>query len=338
MALLAPEKLAASLRRQLLFGEEPLLHRESCDLIRARAREEGVSDREVLEAGEKNFNWQELLDSAASLSLFAGRKLIELRIPDGKPGAEGSRALCDYVARGDTDNVLLVSAGKIDRQSQSGKWFKTLAGAGAAVQASPVSRSQLPAWLEKRFEAAGMHIAPDALQMLCERVEGNLLAAVQEVEKLQLLAPEGNIDTAVVVEAVSDNARFNLFAMVDDALAGNTAAALRMLRGLAAEGTDATVIVWALGRELRALHAMKTACESGRPLRQVLASHRVWRSREGVVQQALQRHSSDSLGRLLAQLAVADGSIKGFADGRPWDHLEGIVVVLGQPDSLPVAF
>jgi len=176
-------------------------------------------------------------------------------------------------------------------------------------------------------------IDPDALQLLCERVEGNLLAAVQEVEKLKLLAPDGRIGCATVTDAVSDNARFNLFDMTDRALSGDASGSLRMLHGLRGEGSEPAVVLWALAREIRTLHQVQLDCEGGQAVQQALAAHRVWKSRTGLMETALARHDGASLSRLLAQAARVDGSIKGFADGRPWDHLEDLVVGLAQPAS-----
>jgi DNA polymerase-3 subunit delta len=333
-----PEKLAAHLQQQLLpvyliSGDEPLLMQECCDLVRSAAREAGCSEREVLDASAPGFNWQDILQSATSLSLFAERKLVELRIPNGKPGAEGSRALCDYLEVAGGDDILLIVSGKIDRQSTQSKWYKALDAAGATVQVWPVGPGELPRWLQRRVQHAGMRIDPDALQLLCERVEGNLLAAVQEVEKLKLLAPDGRIGCATVTDAVSDNARFNLFDMTDRALSGDASGSLRMLHGLRGEGSEPAVVLWALAREIRTLHQVQLDCEGGQAVQQALAAHRVWKSRTGLMETALARHDGASLSRLLAQAARVDGSIKGFADGRPWDHLEDLVVGLAQPAS-----
>ncbi len=331
-----PEKLAAHLQQQLLrvyliSGDEPLLMQECCDLVRAGARAAGCSEREVIDAAAPGFNWQDILQSATSLSLFAERKLVELRIASGKPGAEGSRALCDYLEVAGGDDVLLIVSGKIDKQSTQSKWYRALDAAGATVQVWPVGPGELPRWLQRRVQQAGMQIDADALQLLCERVEGNLLAAVQEVEKLKLLARDGRISCATVTDAVSDNARFNLFDMTDRALSGDASGGLRMLHGLRGEGSEPAVVLWALAREIRTLHQVQLDCEGGQPVQRALAAHRVWKSRTGLMESALARHDRASLSRLLAQAARVDGSIKGFADGRPWDHLEDLVVGLAQP-------
>ena len=330
-----PEKLAGELRKQLLpvylvSGDEPLLVQECCDQVRQAARAAGCTDREIIDVGPR-FNWDEILHSASSMSLFAERKLVEIRLPSGKPGADGSKALCEYLeVSACGDDVLLIVSGKIDRQSTNSKWYKALDKAGATVQVWPVDARNLPRWLQQRVQAAGMSIDQDALQLLCDRIEGNLLAAVQEVEKLKLLAPEGQITADTVTGAVSDNARYNLFDMTDAALQGDTSTSLKMLRGLRGEGTEATVALWALLREIRTLRQARTAVDGGQSPQQALGALRVWKNRMSLMQGALGRHSLDSLNALLDKAAAVDGSIKGFADGKPWDNLEDLVLSLSR--------
>ena len=330
---LYPEKLADHLLQKLLpvylvSGDEPLLLQECCDQIRQKARAENCNEREIIEGGLSNFNWQDILHSASNMSLFADRKLIELRLPSGKPGAEGSKALCEYLDIASGDDVLLIVSGKIDKQSTNSKWYKALDKAGVTVQVWPVDAKNLPRWLQQRVRNAGMSIDDDALRLLCERMEGNLLAAVQEVEKLKLLAADSKITMQTVTEAVSDNARYNLFDMADNALKGNASVSLRMLYGLRAEGTEPPVVLWALVREIRTLYEAQLDCDSGQSTQQALSSRRVWQNRIPLMQAALTRHNTHSLSLLLEQAARADGSIKGFADGKPWDNLSRLVITL----------
>ena len=330
---LYPEKLADHLQQKLLpvylvSGDEPLLLQECCDQIRQKARAENCNEREIIEGGVSNFNWQDILHSASNMSLFADRKLIELRLPSGKPGAEGSKALCEYLDIASGDDVLLIVSGKIDKQSTNSKWYKALDKAGVTVQVWPVDAKNLPRWLQQRVRNAGMSIDDDALRLLCERMEGNLLAAVQEVEKLKLLAAGSKITMQTVTEAVSDNARYNLFDMADNALKGNASVSLRMLYGLRAEGTEPPVVLWALVREIRTLYEAQLDCDSGQSTQQALSSRRVWQNRMPLMQAALTRHNTHSLSLLLEQAARADGSIKGFADGKPWDNLSRLVITL----------
>ena len=334
-----PEKLTGALAKQLLpvylvSGDEPLLVQECCDQVRRAARDAGCSDRELIDAGSPGFKWVDILASASSMSLFAERKLVELRLPSGKPGAEGSKALLEYLdIAASGEDILLIVAGKIDKQSTNSKWYKALDAAGVTVQVWPVEAKDLPRWLQQRVRSAGMTIDNDALQLLCDRVEGNLLAAVQEVEKLKLLASEGQITAATVTGAVADNARYNLFDMTDNALRGNAAASLKMLHGLRDEGTEPAVALWALLREIRTLQRAKSAIDAGQNPQQALNALRVWKNRMSLMQAALSRHSTASLIDLLDQAARVDGSIKGYAGGKPWDHLENLALALaGSPD------
>lgn len=326
---LKPEQLRQHLEQQclpayVLHGDEPLLLQECADLIRQAARRAGCTERELLEVDD-DFDWGQLLASAAEMSLFGDRKLVEVRLPSGKPGAAGSKALCEYLER-DTGDILLLLCGKVDQQSLNSKWYKALDKAGAGIRVWPVGPRELPRWLRQRLKAAGLDIDNDALELLAERLEGNLYAAVQEVEKLVLLAEGGRVTLDTVTGAVLDNARYNLFAMLDTALRGEAEAALRMLRGLQGEGTDSVPILWVLARELRTLYTMQRECESGNPLPQVLNRHRVWKSRMAATQAALERHDSHALAHLLRQAQQVDASIKGFAPGHPWDRLEALLL------------
>ncbi|QFU77038.1 DNA polymerase III subunit delta [Halioglobus maricola] len=330
---LYPEKLAGHLKQQLLpvyliSGDETLLVQECCDMVRRAARDAGCADREIIDVVPR-FNWDEILHSASSMSLFAERKLVEIRLPSGKPGADGSKALCEYLEMAaDSEDILLIVSGKIDKQSTNSKWYKALDKAGATLQIWPVEARDLPRWLQQRFSGAGMTIDNDALQLLCDRVEGNLLAAVQEVEKLKLLAADGHISAETITASVSNNARYNLFDMTDHALRGNASDSLKMLHGLRSEGTEPAVALWALLREIRTLYQARQQVDAGQSPQQVLSGLRVWKNRMSLMQGALSRHSSVSLTSLLEQASTVDGSIKGFASGKPWDNLENLVLRL----------
>ena len=326
-----PEKLSGQLQQQLhsvylISGDETLLVQECADAVRSAARQQGCSDRQVIDAGVSNFNWDEILQHATSMSLFAERKLVELRLPSGKPGADGSKALIEYLEHASPDDVLLIIAGKIDKQSTNSKWYKTLDKAGVTIQVWPVDARELPRWLQQRVRAAGMTIDQDAVQLLADRVEGNLLAAVQEVEKLKLLVNDQHINAEAVTNAVLDNARYNLFAMVDAALAGNARDSLRMLHGLRGEGTEPSVVLWAFIRELRTLYDARIDCDRGQRPQQALTARRVWKNRMSIMQSALTRHERDAITALLNQAAITDGSIKGFASGNPWNNLEDLIL------------
>lgn len=330
---LRPESLAGHLAQQclpvyLVSGDETLLVQESCDQIRRRAREAGCAERLLMDAGASGFSWDELHRGATEMSLFAERRLLELRLPSGKPGAEGSKALCEYLERGAAEDILLIVAGRVEKQSQSSKWYRALDDAGAIVTVWPVRGHDLPRWMQRRLGAAGLDIEREALQLLCERVEGNLLAAAQEVEKLKLLASDRRITVDTVTAAVTDNARYNVYELADSALKGDAAASLRILHGLRGEGTEPVIVLWAIARELRTLYQVQIDCEGGQNAQRALAARKVWKNRVPLFQAALARHDSGALGGLLQQAGQVDGSIKGYADGSPWNRLETLVTAL----------
>jgi DNA polymerase-3 subunit delta len=338
---LYPEKLAADLRQRLrpvylVSGDEQLLVQECADQIRAAARRAGCSERVVLDTGERRFDWLELAQGAGSLSLFAERRLLELRIPDGKPGAEGSKALLAYLADPLPDDVLLIVAGKIDKASTGSKWYRAIDEAGATISLWPVNAAELPRWLQGRAQNMGLDIEHDAIALLADLVEGNLLAAVQELEKLRLQGHEGRISARQVGDAVGNSARYNLFACIDSALAGDGARGLRMLRGLRAEGTQAPVLLWALLREMRHLQELTAAVAAGSAPAQALSAARVWQTRQPIVQAALQRHSVDSVATLLEAALHVDGCIKGYASGDPWLQLELLLLALAGNGKAPL--
>ncbi len=330
---LYPEKLTTQLQQRTLpvyfiSGDEELLVQECCDQVRRAARKSGCNTRELLDASNKSFNWHDLLNCSTDMSLFGDRRLIELRLPSGKPGIDGGKAIVEYLEHASGDDILLIISGKIEKQSQNSKWFKALDKAGAWVQLWPVSAEELPRWLRQRLAASGLQIDNDALSLLGERVEGNLLAAAQEVEKLKLLAPDNHISAETVTDAVLDNARFNLFAMTDAALKGDASTSLRMLHGLRGEGTEAAVVLWSLAREIRTLYQIQSDCDRGQTLPQALQARRVWKNRISLIQAALNRHSSTSLAILIELAKEADGAIKGYATGHPWDCLERVALNL----------
>lgn len=327
-----PEQLPRDLKRQLrpvylLSGDETLLVQEGCDAVRAAARAAGFTDREVLHA-DSGFDWSRLTSANCEMSLFADRKLIDLRLPSGKPGDEGSKALCAYCEATNDDTLLLISAPKLESSARRSKWHKAIEATGVAIQYWPVSGEQLPHWLERRLSEAGLRADADALEMLCDRVQGNLLAAAQEVEKLILYAEDGRVTRSAVATAVADSARFDVFTLVDTALAGDAALALRTLRGLRAEGTEAPIVLWALARELRLLYSCAVPLADGGSIDRLLSDARVFDRRKPLLRAALKRLGPKRLGALIRRAAAADRAIKGAADADPWQLMEDILVAL----------
>lgn len=328
-----PEKLAQDLKQQLrpvylVSGEEVLLVQEIADRIRAAARQGGCSERTVIDADDRAFAWENLNEDANSMSLFAERKLLELRIPSGKPGSEGSKALCSYVENLSEDNVLLIVAGKIDKASTNSKWYRAIDGCGATVQLWPVKAQELPRWLEQRARSIDLQVDREALQILADRVEGNLLAAVQELEKLRLIADGKPVGAAQVADAVANSARFNTYGMLDTALAGRSAESLRMVQGLRAEGAHPVPLVAAISREVKQLQTLLQSMAQGQSAAGAMAQARVWKTREAIVRAALSRHSLASADTLLLLAGNIDGAVKGYAQGDPWELLESLILGL----------
>ena len=260
-------QLKQQLEKQLqpvyfISGDEPFQQDESVKLIREAAKSQGYTEREVHHV-DRSFDWDELIHSTASMSLFAERKIIELRLPTGKPGDKGSKALVAYTSQLPEDNLLLIVSGKLDANQTKSKWFKALDAVGATLSVWPLEIHELPTWLKGRMQLRGLQPTEDALTVLAEQVEGNLLAADQELEKLSMLYGEGPITAEQVIDAVSDSARFDSFALVDVALKGDSIRVSRILHGLKSEGEDVLHILGALTYQLRMLEKISAAVEKG---------------------------------------------------------------------------
>lgn len=321
----AADQLNSQLQRSLsplyaVYGDDPLLTLEAADAIRAAARRDGCSEREVFTV-ERGFNWQSLMASGNSLSLFASKRLLEIRIPSGKPGTEGSKALEAYCANLPQDTITLVLLPKLDKATQNAKWFKALDNAGATVQVYPVDYARLPEWIGRRLSAQNQKADRDTLRFLAERVEGNLLAAHQEIQKLGLLYPEGSLSLEQVKNAVCDVARYDVFKLADALLEGDAARSARILDGLRGEGEDPVLILWALSREARQLAKIQVAVQAGTPAPQAMRNSGVWDSRQALVGKALRRLPLDKLQAALKRAADIDRMIKGLLKGDVWDEL-----------------
>jgi DNA polymerase-3 subunit delta len=311
----------------LLSGDEPLQLSEAADAVRQAARERGHTVREVLEV-DKAFDWGRLGAEADALSLFAERRLIELRMPGGKPGAQGGAALAEYARRPPEDAVLLVIMPKFDRDQGRAAWVKSVEAAGAVVQIWPIEADRLPAWVAARMRQRGLVPGPGVAELLAERVEGNLLACAQEIEKLLLLHARGAVTVEQLADAVADSARFDVYALADSALQGNVGRSLRILHGLRAEGTAEPVVLWALAREARVAAAVAAAIETGGSADQVMATHGVWDRRRTLVQQAARRQRARAWREVLCACARCDRAIKGLEAAEPWLLLEDIALAM----------
>ncbi|AZD24700.1 DNA polymerase III subunit delta [Pseudomonas chlororaphis] len=341
---LAPAQLGKHLQGTLapvyvISGDDPLLCQEAADAIRSAARQQGFDERQVFSA-DANFDWGTLLQAGASMSLFAEKRLLELRLPSGKPGDKGAAAFIEYCSRPAEDTLLLINLPKLDGSAQKTKWGKALIDGEQTqfIQIWPVDASQLPQWIRQRLSQAGLSASQDAVELIAARVEGNLLAAAQEIEKLKLMAEDGQITVETVQAAVADSARFDVFGLVDAILNGEAAHALRMLEGLRGEGVEPPVILWALSRELRSLANMSLQYSQGTPLDKVFSQARppVWDKRKPLMSKALQRYSAPRWAQLLLDAQRIDAQIKGQAAGSPWSSLSRLSLLMaGQRLPLP---
>ncbi len=303
----------------VVWGDEPLLVIEAADAIRAAARKQGFDEREVLTA-LAGFDWNQLLQSAGNLSLFGGRKLIDLRLPTGKPGRDGGAALQDYCERCGPDTILLVTLPALDWKDEKAAWLTALGNTGAAVKLVAPTLAELPGWIANRLRRQEQSADREALAFIAERVEGNLLAAQQEIRKLGLLYPKGPLTLAQVSDAVLDVARFDLDGLREALLAGDIARLARTLDGLKQEGEAPPLVLWAITEELRALAQIRGGLAEGLPLDGLLRDARVWGLRQGLMKKAVGRLSLEQAREALAQAGRLDRMIKGLAGGDVWNE------------------
>jgi DNA polymerase III subunit delta len=308
----------------VITSDEHLLALEAADKIRRTARAQGFSEREVLIA-ERYFKWGELLAANQSQSLFGDRKLIELRIPTGKPGKDGGQALQDYVGNLSPDNVTLITLPKLDWQTQKAVWVGALQQAAVYIDIPMVERAQLPAWIGARLAAQKQSADKQSIEFIADRVEGNLLAAHQEIQKLALLHPEGKLSFEQVHDAVLNVARYDVFKLSEAMLSGDAVRLVRMVEGLKGEGEALPLVLWAVAEEIRTLLKVRTGMAQGKPVGMLLKENRIWGPRERLMEPALRRLSVPVLEAALQEAAQVDKMVKGlraknFA-GDAWDAL-----------------
>jgi DNA polymerase-3 subunit delta len=312
----------------LIAGAEPFLVDQALEQVRAAARTAGFTERE-LHVVDRSFGWADLQASAGNLSLFASRRILELRMASLRPGEAGGAALCELAERGDPDRLLLVAvSAKLDKAVAHSPWVKAFEEHGALVEVWPVERGELPEWISARARQVGVELSADAAELLADRVEGNLLAADQEINKLALTLPGRAVGEAEILAAVTSSARFDVFRLSDAVLAGDAVRALRVLSGLRAEGAEPTLVSWALSRELTLLAQVSYAQAHGENVDNALARLRVWRRRQPVVKQAVRRYGAPRIAQFLRQAADVDNVIKGAAPGQPWEALTALVLAL----------
>ncbi len=323
---LRAEELERHLSRSLaalyvIHGDEPLQSLEAADAIRTAARAKGYAEREVLSV-ERGFDWSQLVVSGASMSLFSSKKLIELRIPGGKPGTDGAAAIVQYCSTLTPDVLTIVTLPKLDRRAQDTAWWKALTRNGVLINTFQVERAQLPQWIAARLARQQQKADRETLQFLADSVEGNLLAAHQEIQKLGLLFPPGELAFDPVRGAVLNVARYDAFKLNEAMLSGDRARLARMLDGLKSEGEAPPKILWVLAEEIRAVAKVQAGMALGEDLQQLYRSNRVWGGvRQQLVTEAARRLKSAALAQALRHAARIDRTVKGLARGDVWDEM-----------------
>ena len=330
---LKAEQLPAHLNRPDLLpvyyvsGDEPLQLHEAADQIRERARVLGYEERIVLEA-DAGFDWGRLREAGANLSLFSSKRIIELRLGGHKPGREGGAALADYAAAGSPDNLLLLTSERIDRKARQTKWHKALEGRGCCIQVWPVGPAELPGWIMARCRRHGKRITREAAALIAQRVEGNLLAAQQEIDKLALLADQADIDDEAALSMVVDSARYDVFDLVENVFLGKPERISRMLRGLRNEGIEPLNVYGALMWGFRRACSISHEIAQGKPGEQVFGAYRILdRHRKGL-HTLLRRFSAGGLSALLVESQEVDKALKGVVDADGWRLLETFMFTL----------
>ena len=332
MAQMDIEQLSPDLPLKPLYvihGEEDLLRVEALDVLRQAARQQGYLNREVYSADSASFDWQELLHAAGSMGLFADLKLLEIHIPGGKPGKTGGDALQELAGRLPEDTAVVLMLPKLERAQMQAKWFAVLAKHGVVLEAKAVSGAALPQWIQGRLKQAGLEIEADALSLFAERVEGNLLAAKQEIDKLALLHPRGHLlNMADAEAAVANVARFDVFQLAGAWMSGDAARTARLLEGLEADGEEPVMLLWALAEDIRTLIRLTAALKQGQSVQSVRNSLRLWGDKQTLAPMAVRRISIARLLAALQDCAKIDCMIKGAEVGNAWAEFKHLTLEL----------
>ncbi|PCJ32329.1 MAG: DNA polymerase III subunit delta [Gammaproteobacteria bacterium] len=307
----------------VIFGDEAMLVEEAADSIRQLVRKSGAEDRQVWHV-EGRFNWSEIQWQEQTMSLFSSQRLLEIRLPSGAPGKEGGEALRKYAANPPADTTVLIISGKIDSRSQKSKWFTELDKIGGMVAIWPIDSANLPRWIRQRMQQRGLTVSQQNAALIAERVEGNLFAASQEIDKLHLLCLDGQVDEDTILSSVADNARFQAFGLMDSVLLGQVDKIPRILGRLRAEGLDILSVFSAVSWSLHRMVDMAMQLESGARIDQVFSSQKppVWEKTRSMMQQALNRHDSSQWQQFLVKMAKIDQAAKGSLKSDPWTLLE----------------
>jgi DNA polymerase-3 subunit delta len=330
---LRPDQLDTHLKRSsttpiyFVSGDEPLQKLECIDLIRKHYRGQGYDERIIFNV-DKSFNWNSINEVTRNLSLFSSQRIIELRMDAPKPGREGGGVLQEFAEKENDDTLLIISSDKMDKSTQNNKWTKSIDKVGVMIQVWPIEPAQLPGWIQGRIQKKQKKITQDAARLIAERVEGNLLAAQQEIEKLVLLIEKNLIDIEDVIGAVADSSRYNVFDMIESAFLGNIDRTLLMLNGLKNEGTEPLALFGALMWEYRRLCSIAYEYEAGTQLENIFKSYRIWDQKKRSITAVLKRHSSKSLDQLLNYCAAIDKTLKSGHRDRAWDQFNVLLLAI----------
>ncbi len=313
----------------LVTGDEFLLVDEALDTIRSAARKRGFTSRE-LHVATTGFDWNGLTASTGNYSLFAEQRIVELRLPTGKPGAAGSAAIIELVEQSGPELLFIVTGPKLDKSGGASKWAKSIDQKGVSLPLWPIGVRELPGWIANRMRAAGLQPDRDAVTLIADRVEGNLLAARQEIEKLRLILGEGKVSAEAVNDAVANSSRYDVYKLTDAALAGDANRSVKILGGLRAEGVEPVIVMWALTRELRTLATLDDVIRQGGDLGGAMQKSGVWSNRQGLVRSCISRHQHGDFHKMLKATGRADAAAKGQRAGNPWHMATDVVVSLSQ--------
>lgn len=313
----------------LISGDEHLLVGEALDAVRESARARGFTSRE-LHVATTGFDWNALTASTGNYSLFAEQRIVELRLPTGKPGKAGAAAILSLLEQAGPELLFIVVTPKLDRSGSASKWAKGVDQKGVSLPIWPIGVRELPGWIAQRMRSVGLQPEREAVMLIADRVEGNLLAAGQEIEKLRLILGEGKVTAAAAGEAVANSSRYDVFKLTDSVLAGDGGRSVKILGGLRAEGVEPVIVVWALTRELRTLARLSDVIRQGGDLGGAMQRSGVWRNRQGLVRSCIGRHQYGDFHRMLKASGNADAAAKGQRAGDPWQLATDIVVSLSQ--------
>lgn len=329
-----PDQLESSLADglssvYLVSGDEPLQVMEATDRIRTVCRAQGYAEREIFDV-DASFDWHTFSEEAASMSLFSSQRILDVRLPSAKPGRQGSEAIKQYLENPPEDTILLITAGKLDKGAKSSAWYKAIDKKGLVIQCWPLDLDKLHSWVRQRFQSRDMQADKEVVDYVCQHVEGNMLAAVQEIEKIHLLIGPGAVGFEDVREAITDNSRYSVFELVDVAMKGDRSRVLKIANSLSAEGVEPLAVIWVFAKELRLLCS---AASDPSTAEYKLGRSGVWKNRMPLFKDCIARHGEKSLQSLLKRCAKIDGISKGFEQGNAWDELRMMSFLLASGNS-----